>query len=187
MSSNTFSSKSPSWFKTKVLTFFGLFLFSLVLVGCGSSGGGGSSSSSKSSNNTMTGFTFNNSVIHIASIDQDARTVDITINNNFGSKAPIPIVTHTGVDYSPKDTPIDFAKLPQIYTITAENGANKTYQVIVRRAIDVFDENELSGAINDIASQNLTYITLLIKNDINLPKEGGYKRVIPSDWKESQL
>jgi alpha-tubulin suppressor-like RCC1 family protein len=189
VSLNTFNFKLSAWFKTKLfsLYLFSLILFSVLLIGCGSSGGGGSSSSSKSSNNTMTGFTFNNSVIHIASIDQDARKVDITINNNFGSKAPIPIVTHTGIDYSPKDTPIDFSKLPQIYKITAEDDSNKTYQVIVRRAIDVFDENELSGAINDIASQNLTYITLLIKNDINLPKEGGYKRVIPSDWKERNI
>jgi alpha-tubulin suppressor-like RCC1 family protein len=181
MSSNTFSSKSPSWFKTKVLTFFGLFLFSLVLVGCGSSGGGGSSSP-KSSNNTMTGFTFNNSVIHIASIDQDARKVDITINELLPK--PKPIVTHTGVDYFPKE-PIEFDTMPKYYTIIAENDSNKTYQVIVRRAIQIGDELTLSAEIDRITKDNLTYITLLISRDMNL--NGINKIVIPSDWKERNI
>jgi hypothetical protein len=221
MNSTTFSSKSSSWFKTKVLSLFGLVLFSFLLVGCGSSGGGSSGNNSsnvnisngnnsdnngsgstgngsngnnsadngsigggnnttttippKSSDKELTGFTFAGGIVKPATID--GATVDTTIY--YASTYKTPIVTHTGVRYSPTGA-IDFANLPVNYRITAEDGSSNNYQVIVRRAFIVSSATELSIAIDTINSTiaNNKYITILVTNDINLTSN----KTIPLSW-----
>jgi hypothetical protein len=154
------------------------------MVGCGGSssddngggGGGGSNNTTqtnitKSSNKNLTSFTFANGVIK----DYVVIGTDVNITIDYHSKDLTPIVTHTGVSYSPNGTAINFAPIPATYTITAEDNTTKDYKVIVRRAFEVSDEEELADAIDEITnaiafdSSSLSYITILVKNDIVLP------------------
>jgi alpha-tubulin suppressor-like RCC1 family protein len=172
---------SPPWFKTKVLTIFSLILFSFLLVGCGSGGGGDNSNTTPlSSSKNIIDFSFNSSVIKSANISG----TDINITIDYYSTDLIPKVTHTGKDYYPKGA-INLKDIPKVYTITAQNNTSKSYNVTVRRAFIVSDEKELTNAINTItnATKNdpISYITILIQNDINLT--GTNNRVIPDSWK----
>jgi alpha-tubulin suppressor-like RCC1 family protein len=196
MNSTTLSPTSPSWFKTQLLSFLSLILFSFLLVGCGSGGGGGSSNTntSKEDNNSnttppssskdITGFTFAKDVIKNASISE----TEVNITIDYYSNHTTPIVTHTGKDYSPKGA-INLLTIPKVYTVTAEDNTNKSYNVTVRRAFVVSDEAELTNAIDTItnATKNdpISYITILITNDINLTKAKNI--TIPSDWKNRNI
>jgi alpha-tubulin suppressor-like RCC1 family protein len=169
---------SLAWFKTKVLSFFGLFLVSFLLVGCGSSGGGGSSSSPKSSNNTMTGFTFQYDTIKYATIG----AADVNITIKYSSNKPRPTVTHTGVDYSPQEA-IDFTNTSRIYAITAEDGKVRNYNVTIRRGFEVSSVDGLTTAIDTIngdIKNKEKYFTILVQKDINLT--GVNTRNITTDW-----
>jgi alpha-tubulin suppressor-like RCC1 family protein len=170
-----------------------LFLLSFLLVGCGSSGGGGSSgngtnnntngggnnTTAESSDRELTGFTFSNGVIKNATIS--GNDVDITIDYDYSYLTPT--VTHTGVRYSPYYGAVDFENLPATYTITAENGLNNDYQVVVRRAFKVSNPTELEKAISTINStisnnKSISYITILVANNIILTNN----ITIPSTW-----
>jgi alpha-tubulin suppressor-like RCC1 family protein len=192
MNSTALSPTSPSWFKTKVSSLFGLILFSFLLVGCGSSGGGGSSNTntSKEDNNSnttppssskeLTSFWFDSGVIKNATIN--GTEVNITID--YYSNHTTPIVTHTGKDYSPKGA-INFMTMPKTYNITAEDDTIKSYNVTVRRAFIVSNETELVNVIDNITDElannsKISYITILITNDINLTWAN--QRVISSTW-----
>jgi hypothetical protein len=184
MKPNAFSSKPRAWFKTKVLSFFSLFFFSFLLIGCGGSSSddsnkGGTTTNppntptnaTKSSTKDLTSFTFNSGVIK----DYVINGTDVNITIDYHSKDLTPIVTHTGVSYSPNSsTAINFAPIPATYTITAEDDTTKDYKITVKRAFEVSDEEELADAIDEITnaisfdSSSLSYITIFVKNDITL-------------------
>jgi alpha-tubulin suppressor-like RCC1 family protein len=198
MNAGSFSSKPSAWFKTKVfslsLSLFSLILFSVLLIGCGSSGGGGSSNTntpnggnvtndnnsntSGSNSKELTSFTFNTGVIK----DYEISGTDVDITIDYNSTDITPKVTHTGISYSPAGR-INFAKLPKIYTITAEDETIKDYSVTIRRAFIVSDENTLTNAIDtingEIVSPGLiSYITILVENNISLTNN----KTIPPAW-----
>jgi hypothetical protein len=129
----------------------------------------------------ITDFTFGGGVIKNATIDNDS--IDITID--YDSIYTTPEVNHTGVDYSPKGKAINFADIPANYIVTAASNLTKSYSVIVRRAFVVSGETELASAIDTITDDNLSYITILINNDINLT--GANNRTIPDSWKDRNI
>jgi alpha-tubulin suppressor-like RCC1 family protein len=132
-------------------------------------------------------FTFDNSIV-VKNATINGTHIDITVDynaTNATNSSLTPTVTHTGIDYSPKEA-IDFEKLPANYTVTGD-GSTKSYSVIVRRGFVVSTAKELANAIDtinsDINSNN--YTTILINNDINLA--GVTNRTIPSTWKERNI
>ncbi|MDR3346605.1 MAG: hypothetical protein LBS73_05450 [Campylobacteraceae bacterium] len=181
---------SLAWFKTKVLSFFGLSLLLFILVGCGSSGGGGSSDTNASKGNEstpsdskeLTGFTFDKGVLENATFN--GTNVDITIYYRSANNLK-PTVTHTGARYSPNGTTINFGEMPKTYTITAEDNTSKSYNVTIRRAFVVSNEGGLADAIDIINGviankDNISYITILVENDISLT--GEKQRNLTSGW-----
>jgi alpha-tubulin suppressor-like RCC1 family protein len=155
----------------------------LFLVGCGESGGE-SGSGSSSDAPRITGFDFQPEVevIQPAVIDESKSEINVKIDyyltKPFNSTNPTPIVTHTGVDYSPTGVISAFGT-PVTYTVTAQDGATKDYQALVKRAIVVSNGNQLRDALSAIGDDNdLTQIDLLIANDITLSSSFA----IPSAW-----
>ncbi|MDR3345978.1 MAG: hypothetical protein LBS73_02280, partial [Campylobacteraceae bacterium] len=173
---------SLAWFKTKILSLFGLFLFSLLLVGCG---GGGGSSSPKSSSNNMTNFSLSSAKI-IKPAEFSGQNVNIMIDYDHSGN-PRPIVTHDGTSYTP-DEVIDFKKatMPITYTIRAANGSVKSYYVTIRRAFEVSSADRLREVISTINSgpANYKYVTILITKDLDL---SGNERNITSAWANNNI
>jgi alpha-tubulin suppressor-like RCC1 family protein len=177
MKSSTFSPKPSAWFTTKVFSLLSLIFISAFLVGCGSS----SSGSTQGSDKDITAFSFDDGVIKNATIGEN--DIDITIYHN--STDLTPNVTHTGVSYTPSSVDINFTSLPNIYTVTAEDGTDKNYSVIVRRAFIVSNETELVNAIDTInaTADDRSYITILITDNITLSEN----ITIPSDWEGNNI
>jgi alpha-tubulin suppressor-like RCC1 family protein len=138
----------------------------------------------RSSEKNLTNFSFADGVIKNATIN--GQNVDITINYNASN--PTPIVTHTGLDYSPKEA-INFTTttIPKTYKITAGDGTTKDYNATIRRGFVVSTATELADAIDTINNDidNSNYITILINNNINL--RGATNRTIPSSWKGKNI
>jgi hypothetical protein len=181
----------------KVFSLFSLITFSFLLVGCGGSSsnddnsksGGGSNNTTSinttlSSNKDITKFWFATGGVKDAEIYTDnnnTNVIDVAIEYNPLDTTPQ--VSHTGVSYSPVNTPIDFASLPANYTVTAQDNTTKSYDVTVRRAFVVSDATELKNAIGNVTkdiadNKSISYITIFVANDINLTNNV----TIPSTW-----
>jgi alpha-tubulin suppressor-like RCC1 family protein len=176
-------------FSSKLTKFVTIAFVSLFLVGCGESGGESGNKSEKnesvsdpvlSSAKDITGFSFSSGVIRQTVIDGSEINVTIDYYSTVPSSAtnPTPIVTHTGVSYSPTEAISTFGT-PVTYTVTAEDDTTKDYQALVKRAIVVNDESDLLNAFDAIAADSsLTQIDLLITSDITLSSSF----TIPSEW-----
>jgi alpha-tubulin suppressor-like RCC1 family protein len=168
----------------------------LFLVGCGESGGESGNKSEKnesvsdpvlSSAKDITSFSFsfdaNYGIYKETVIDESKSEINVTIHYYLTTPRratnPTPIVTHTGVDYSPKGAISTFGTAVT-YTVTAEDGTTKDYQALVRRAVGVGDEGTLLTALFAAINHDsdVTQIDVLIAGDINLT----YPHTIPSEW-----
>jgi len=163
------SSEPSTWFnKKRFLVLISLVLFLLIFVIYSLLGG--------SERKEITGFSFESGVVKEALIIG----TDINITIDYYSANLTPNITHTGVSYAPSGA-IDLEAMPVTYTITAEDGTEKNYSVIVKRAFIVSNESELTKAIDTIANApKNSYITIFITNGITL--SGNNRRTIPPAW-----
>jgi hypothetical protein len=115
-----------------------------------------SSTDNSSSAKAITGFSFADPAVE-GSIDDNTKTISVTVPYGTNLYSLVPEITHTGVSISPASwEPQDFS-YPVYYTVTAENGTMETYTVYVTvagsnaKAITGFSFADLGaeGSIDD--------------------------------------
>jgi hypothetical protein len=147
MISSSFSPKSPSWFKTKVLSFFSLIFLSLFLVGCGSSSGGGSSGGD---NGNKSGGEYNNTSKTEQSYEKlsgyYASVKDILPRASFKQR----------VEY-------------KVYYLTSNTSVDKFVQSLTGKGF--------TNSISDYYNVTTTSIPTVSGAEVNISKEGSYYSV----------
>jgi len=121
-------------FIKKSLSFFFLILMTTYLSCGGGSGSGGSTEPVSLDSKTITSFNFADIPAEEVTviIDEDAKTVTVTVPYGTDITELTPDINITGADYDPHGQR-DFTS-PVTYTITARDGTTQEYTVIVNKA-----------------------------------------------------
>ena len=108
-----------------------------------------------SSEKTITEFSFPTIPSAVIIINEGAKTINVTVPYGTDVTSLIPMITHTGVSYSP--TAVQNFSTSKIYTITAEDGSTAIYTATVnitppssKKAITEFSFPTIPSAVVDI-------------------------------------
>ncbi len=121
--------------KKDCVTFLAVFIV-MLLAGCGGGGDGGGGTAPLSSEKAITAFSFV-SPAATGIIDENAKTITMTVPNGTNVTALVATFTTTGKSVQVgatvqvcSNTPNDFTN-PVAYVVTAEDGSTATYTVTV--------------------------------------------------------
>jgi hypothetical protein len=140
--------------------------------GCGNpAGDGGAGGESLSSANAITGFGFDDPEAE-GTIDADALTVIITVPYSTDVTGLTPAITHTGVGISPGSGEAQNFTTPVTYTVTAEDGSDAAWKVMIKKDIGpvIADIIEAAQEGDSSAGNSVTNpISLSLDIDFSIP------------------
>lgn len=152
-----------------------LVMLTLVAFGCGGDASpNDGADAGLSASNDITAFTLPDLGNVSGVIDQTNRTIVVTLAYGVSRTLLLPMVTTTGASVSPLGAQ-DFTN-PVVYTVTAENGATKTYTVTVQNLsntnVDLstvtFAYDTLSHPLTPAFSPSVTSYTATVPGDVTI-------------------